>query len=141
MELYQLYRVAGMNGIPVFSRPMPHCRSASVQIDGTCAIALDPSVQDFCALERTHLSHELGHCMTGSFYNVYSDHDLRRKHENRADKWAIELLVPADQLDDAIAMGKTELWELAEHFRVTEAFMRKAVCYHTHGNLATELYF
>ena len=26
-------------------------------------------------------------------------------------------------------------------FGVTEEFMRKAVCWYTHGNLATELYF
>jgi hypothetical protein len=141
MELYQLYNVAAANHIPVFRRPMPHCRSASVQLGGSCAIALDQSVQDCLAVETTHLGHELGHCMTGSFYNAYSGHDVRQKHEIRADKWAIELLVPAAELDDAIAMGRTELWELAEYFHVTEAFMRKAVCYHTHGNLATELYF
>lgn len=37
--------------------------------------------------------------------------------------------------------GVTQPWELAEHFGFTEAFMKKAVCFYTHGNLATELYF
>ena len=31
--------------------------------------------------------------------------------------------------------------ELAEHFQVSEEFIRKAVCLYTHGNLAAELYF
>jgi hypothetical protein len=63
------------------------------------------------------------------------------RHEHKADKWAVEQLVPDWALDDAIAQGCTELWELAERFGVTESFMRKAVCLHVHGNLATELYF
>ena len=141
MELFRLYDLAGRNQIPVFRRSLPRCKSLSVQVDGSCAIAMDPAVCDTGSVERTHLSHELGHCLTGSFYNAYSSHDLRRRHEIRADKWAICQLVPAFQLDRAIADGRTEMWELAEYFGVTEEFMRKAVTYHVHGNLATELYF
>ena len=141
MELFRLYDLAGRNHIPVFRRSLPLCKSVSVQADGSCAIALDPSVCDIGPMERTHLSHELGHCLTGSFYNQSSSHDLRRRHEIRADKWAIRQLVPAHKLDEAIADGRTEIWELAEYFNVTEDFMRKAVAYHVHGNLATELYF
>ena len=141
MQLSQLHRLAGKHGISVYRRPIPHCVSMSIPLGDTCAIAMDPSVCDGSRLERTHLSHELGHCLTGSFYNAYSSHDLRRRHENRADKWAVQHLIPASALDQAIASGHTEMWELAEHFSVTEDFMRKAVCYHVHNNLATELYF
>ena len=141
MELFRLYDLAGRNQIPVFRRSLPLCKSMSVQVDGNCAIAMDPTVCDLGSVERTHLGHELGHCLTGSFYNQYSHHDLRRRHENRADKWAICELIPAYKLDEAIADGHTEMWDLAEYFGVTEDFMRKAVTYHVHGNLATELYF
>ena len=88
-----------------------------------------------------HLSHELGHCKTGAFYNIWAARDVRRKHEHRADKWAIQRLIPEEELDQAVAEGCTDIWSLAEHFSVTEEFMRKAVCWYTHGNLATELYF
>ena len=87
------------------------------------------------------MGHELGHCITGSFYNIHTAVDCRQRHENRADKWAIHTLIPVDALDDAIAHGCTEIWDLAEHFGVTEDFMRKAVCYYVHGNIAAELYF
>ena len=93
------------------------------------------------AVEKVHLAHELGHCMTGSFYSRHTAVDSRQRHENRADKWAVNHLIPVDQLDDAIAAGYTEIWELAEHFGVTEDLAKKAVCYYVHGNLATELYF
>ena len=91
--------------------------------------------------ERVHLGHEIGHCVTGSFYNRYAAADSRDRHENRADKWAVKQLIPVEELDKAVAEGCTEIWELAERFGVTEEFIRKAVCYYVHGNLATELYF
>ena len=67
--------------------------------------------------------------------------DCRQRHENQANRWAIQTLIPVDDLDEAVAEGCTEVWELAERFGVTEEFMKKAVCLYVHGNLATELYF
>ena len=46
-----------------------------------------------------------------------------------------------DELDKAIAEGYTEMWDLAEHFGVTEDFMRKVVCWYTYGNLDVDWYF
>ena len=91
--------------------------------------------------EKLKLTHELGHCCTGSFYNEYSACDIRQKCENRADRWAIKQLIAEEELDEAVANGHTEIWDLADYFDVTEEFMRKAVCLYTYGNLATELYF
>ena len=87
------------------------------------------------------LAHEMGHIETNSFYNVHSPLDVRQKHENRANKWAIKQLITEEELDEAVANGHTEVWDLADYFDVTEEFMRKAVCLYTYGNLATELYF
>lgn len=49
--------------------------------------------------------------MTGSFYNQYAAVDCRQRHENQADKWAVEQAIPEEALDAAIAQGYTELWE------------------------------
>lgn len=137
MHLAELYRCARQNNIPILRYPLPRCGSMSLP----GVIGMDSRVCDGGARETVHLSHELGHCLTGSFYNRYTPYDVRRRHENRADKWAVRSLIPAPELDEAIASGHTQMWELAEHFGVTEEFMRKAVCLHVHGNLATELYF
>lgn len=140
-QLKQLYRYAEKRNIEVSSFSLPETASMSLRSpDGACYIAIDPRLPSESA-ERVHLSHELGHCLTGSFYNRYAPQDLRQKHENRADKWAIRKLIPAAELDDAVAAGHTQLWDLADYFGVTEAFMRKAVSLYTHGNLASELYF
>ena len=142
MEISTLYNVAEKQNIPILTFPLPRCGSMSVMDEkGRCCIGIDPTLRDGGVAERVHLSHELGHCVTGSFYNIYSPADNRRRHENRADKWAIRQLIPVDALDDAIALGYTEIWELADYFGVTEDFIRKTVCCYVHGNLATELYF
>ena len=142
MHTQALYDIAKQQHIEVLPFPLPENGSMSVmREDGACFVGMDPSVCDGDVQERVHLSHELGHCITGSFYNIYAAIDYRRRHENRADKWAITTLIPVDDLDDAVAQGCTEAWELAERFGVTEDFVRKAVCYYVHGNLATELYF
>jgi len=142
MQLRNLYEFAQQQNIEVLSHPMARNASMSVMLeDGRCFVGMDESVRDGGVQERVHLSHELGHCVTGSFYNIYAAIDHRQRHENRANKWAIQALIPVDALDDAIAEGCTEVWELAERFQVTEEFIRKAVCFYVHGNVAEELYF
>lgn len=142
MKIKDLYHLAKEQNIAVLHYPMALNESMSVMLDnGKCFIGMDDAVRDGGIEERVHLSHELGHCLTGSFYNIHAAIDHRQRHENKADKWAITQLVPVNDLDDAIAQGCTELWELAERFGVTENFMRKALCYYVNGNLASELYF
>ena len=141
-QVPELYDLASRQNIAVLRYPMKENGSMSLmEPDGTCYIGMDDRVLDGGIQERMHLGHELGHCMTGSFYNIYATVDCRQPHENHADKWAIRALIPVEQLDEAIALGYTELWQLADFFGVTESFMRKAVCFYVHGNLASELYF
>ena len=140
--LQEIYRIANQENIPVDRFAL--CSRDALSIldeDGSCYIAIDPTRILGETDERSKLAHELGHCLTGSFYNQYSNYDCRQKHENKADKWAVKQLIPVDELDEAIAGGHTEIWDLAEHFGVTEDLARKAVCYYVYGNLATELYF
>lgn len=142
MEIPGLYALAEQQNIPIYRFPLPNTGSMSLMDEqGRCCIGMDERVRDGGPQERVHLSHELGHCVTGSFYNRYAAVDCRQRHENAANKWAIQILIPVDDLDQAVAEGCTEVWELAERFGVTEDFVRKAVCLYVHGNLATELYF
>lgn len=142
MQIHALYDLAVQQNIEVIPFPLPDSGSMSLmEEDGSCYIGMDNSVRDGGIQERVHLGHELGHCLTGSFYNIYAAVDCRQRHENRANKWAVTTLIPVDDLDEAVAEGCTELWELADRFGVTEDFIKKAVCWYVHGNMATELYF
>lgn len=139
--LLELYRIADNNNIVVDSFELGKREAISVMdTDGSCFVAINPFKLQSAQDETMKLAHEMGHCMTGAFYNAYSNLDIRQKHENRADKWAIKQLISEEELNDAIAEGNTEIWQLAEYFDVTETFMRKAVCWYKHGNLAVDLY-
>ena len=135
-----LYAYAERRNIDVDWLPMRRATSLSVPLEDGYAIALDPWKLDTLAQETVCLAHELGHCETGSFYNRFAKMDVRQRHENRADKWAIRRLVPEDDLDAAMADGCNTIPALADRFGVTEPFMAKAVCWYAHGNLAVEMY-
>lgn len=141
-SLQEFYRIADQENIVIDRFALSSRDALSIMDDdGSCFIAIDPERIINDADERTKIAHELGHCVKGAFYNRYSDYDCRQRYENTADKWAISQLVPVDELDQAVAEGCCEIWELAEHFGITESLMRKAVCYYVHGNVAAELYF
>ena len=141
-SLEDFYRIAEEQNIAVDRFKLSSREALSLMdLNGQCFIALDPSKIQSEADECAKLAHELGHCVTGSFYNRYSSFDCRQLHENRADKWAIRQLITEDDLDQAVADGHTEIWDLAEHFGVTEQFMKKAICLYVHGNVSEELYF
>ena len=130
-QLRSLYRVARKSGIPVDSFPLP--RSASLSLadsDGRCYIALDPRQVESLADEKVKLAHELGHCETGSFYNPWSPLDIPQKHENRADHWAYQQLLPLRLLESAFRKGIVQPWELAEYFDLPESFVRGALAYY-----------
>lgn len=115
--------------------------AATVEMGGRYAVFMDFSNIPTAADELVTVAHEGGHVSTGATHKVSSPYDLVAKHEYKADKWAVQRLIPAEALDRAVADGYTDLYALADYFNVTVPFMKKAVCLHTHGNLSAELYF
>ena len=131
ISLNSLYELAEDEGIEIYAFDLPLTGSVStMEPDGTCYIGIDPFSIDSRSEEAVCLAHELGHCLTGSFYNIYAVCDLRAKHERRADKWAIKKLVPRGKLKKAINSGFSEVWELSEYFDLPEPFIRKAVTFY-----------
>lgn len=128
MKTNDLYQIAERSGITVDRFPLPENRSISVKSGGNLYVAVDDHVTN--AEERVCLAHELGHCETMSFYNVYSPLDIREKHELRANRWAIGKLIPKSAYLRALKNGYDNLYSLAEYFSVTEEFMKKAVEYY-----------
>ncbi len=127
MKTETLYRIATDNGIALDYFNLPVTKSVCIKHGGKYYIAIDPSQASTNAAERVCLAHELGHCQTDSFYNIYAPLDNRAKHERRADIWAINKLIPRAELVKAIKKGHREISELAEYFSVTEEFMQKAL--------------
>lgn len=127
MQTDELYEIADENGIRIDVFPMPATKSAAVMSDGKCFVALDPNIITSNAAGKVCLAHEIGHCETASFYNLYSPLDLRGKHEKKADRWAIEHLIPPDELEKLIRQGCADIQTMADNFGVTVEFMEKAL--------------
>ena len=140
-KILSLYNQLNAAGVRFYHWNMEEDAAAVVELDGQYGVFMDFTHIQSAAEELVAVAHEGGHIATGATHALNSPYDLVEKHEHKANKWAIERLITAAELDDAVAAGNTELWQLADHFGVTEDFMRKAVCWYTHGNLACELYF
>lgn len=129
-NLISLYTEAELDGIDISCIDSNDVESLSILADsGNCYIGINPFALQSTADEMVHLAHEMGHCATGAFYNRYAQLDVRAKHERRANIWAINKLIPKDEL--CIALSRcTGLYELAEHFQVTIPFMQQAIEYY-----------
>lgn len=125
MNTEQIFSIAERNGIKVVQTSCPTIGSCSLKLNDQYWIGIDSKLSG-CE-EKEHLAHEVGHCVTGSLYNLYAPLDNRRKHELRADRWAIAKLVPIQKLRTAIIKGIRSNYELADHFEVTEDFMKRAL--------------
>lgn len=128
METNKLYRIAEKSGIAVDRFPLPNNHSIAIKDGDNMYVAIDENISG--AQERVCLAHELGHCETASFYNIYAPLDIREKHEHRADRWAIRALVPKTVYQRALRHGYDNIYALAEFFGVTADFMKKAVEYY-----------
>lgn len=134
LELSDLYSIAEAKTIKVDCFSLGMFQSLSIQDSaGRCYIGIDPMQLESVAEEKVKLAHELGHCITGSFYNKNSPLNIRAKHEHRANRWAVQKIVPKNKLDELLKKG-LERWELAEQFNVTESFIELAILmYYEYG--------
>ena len=125
-RLTDLYRKAEELDIRVIQFPMASLRAVSTPDN---FIGIDPAkLED--REELVCLAHEMGHCATGSFYTSDATMLDRTRQEQRADRWAIRQLVPLEELKNLLRSGVDRWDEAAEHFQVTEEFMRKAVAFY-----------
>jgi Zn-dependent peptidase ImmA (M78 family) len=81
-------------------------------------------------LHRCVLAEEIGHHFTSAGERTPKKHHSMQdrlsidKCEYKALRWAANYLIPEHDLIDVISEGLCEIWELAEHFDVTEELMR-----------------
>lgn len=125
METDRLYGLAKNSGVRIDRLRVSENKSISVKYGEKYFVCIDKNLSE--KDEKVCLAHELGHCATSSFYNIYSPFDIREKHEKRADKWAINKLVPKTVFKKALKEGYDNIYSLAEYFGVTTDFMQKAV--------------
>ncbi|MFV0399089.1 MAG: ImmA/IrrE family metallo-endopeptidase [Oscillospiraceae bacterium] len=137
MNLNSIYLLAEQSEVTVDCFDMNDIGALSCRNNDGYFIAIDPFKLDSTREEKVRLAHELGHCATDSFYNKESIADVRSRHEYRADRWAVEQLIPWEEMKEALDNGIIDVWELADHFDVTEEFIDTAIMvYKRRGKLS-----
>lgn len=137
MALYQKLNAAGAR---FYNWNLSGDVAVTLEVNGDYGIFMDFNNISSQAEEAVVVAHEGGHFSTGATHKVCSPYDLIEKHEYKAWKWAVQNFVSENDLDEAVAEGNTDIWSLAEHFNVPVDFMKKVVCWYTHGNLDVEYY-
>ncbi len=140
-KVLSLYEELRRRGVRFYHWNMGEDQAATMEMDGRWAVFMDFANIPTAAEELVIVAHEGGHVSTGATHRVDSPYDLVEKHEYKADKWAVQRLIGREELAAAVEAGMTAPWELAEHFGVTEDFMRKALCWYRNGNLSTGDYW
>ena len=121
-----LLEIAEYEGIEVHEIELPE-RIKGLYYENSIALnkRLETDKERKCVLAE-----ELGHYFTsvGDILNLKIESN--RKQEIRAKNWAIQKLVPFDELVYAHQQGYVNVYELAEYFDVTEDFMKEAVLFY-----------
>ena len=132
MRISNLYKYAENHNIDIDYLPLRDTKALSIP----GGIALNSNKLKTLSELTEYIAHELGHQATCSFYKVNSKFETRTRMEERATRWAVEQLIPSEDLINAFKKGYTEVWQLAEYFDMSEDFIRDVIRVHkAKGNI------
>lgn len=127
-DFYDYCKQNKVDVIPFMGCPQP---GATVRDQGYLAVFLDFSKIRSTRLLRGVCYHELGHAATGALHKVDSPYELVERSEYRANRWAAQHYLTAEDFHCAFKDGCRELWELSEYFDLPEGDIQKALIYWT----------
>lgn len=76
-------------------------------------------------------SHEWAHIVTGATYTMGATPAMIQRAELRASRAQIKKLLSFEELSEAIHLGYTEPFALADHLELPEQIVRQAIDYYT----------
>lgn len=128
-ELSDFYAYCKHNDIDVIPYSGAPRAGVTMRDDSLYTIFLDFSKIHSTRLLKGVCYHELGHAATGALHKVDSPFELVERSEYRANRWAVETFLTAQDFREAFAAGYTEQWELSEYFDLPEEDIKKALTY------------
>lgn len=130
-ELSDFYDYCKENDVDVIPYAGMPTEGATIRDDDWYAIFLDFRKIHSTRKLKGICCHELGHAATGALHKISSPFELVERSEYRANRWAAEHFLPAEDFRDAFAAGYIELWQLAEYFDLPEKDIKNALTYWT----------
>ena len=129
-RLNELYQSLDDCGVLFFEEKLPFSDALVIEVDGIYGLFTDHSQYQSLSEELVSIAHECGHVFTGSLHNLDNRNKLVNQDECRANRWAIKKLLPFGKIQDALRLGYTTIYDLADYFNLTEAFVQMAVDYY-----------
>ena len=126
MNIDKVYDKIKENGIKVFPCGIPNTKAVSVETCNKYGIFINYEEIENVDDEFLVVTHEYGHCKTGSTHLPYSPFDIIAKHEYRADRRAVLDFLPVEKNKAAINDGCCTVHEFSEYLALPEAFIIKA---------------
>lgn len=126
MNIDKVYEKIQSNGIELMHFGLPNVKSVSVETDGIYGIFINHKEIEDSNEEFMVVTHEYGHCMTGSTHPPYSPVDLVSRHEYKADRKAVLDFLPINKIKAAIKYGCRSIYEFSEYLDMPEQFVLKA---------------
>lgn len=126
-KLTELYQKLIENNIHLFDYRIPNTKGATIESKHSYGIFIDYNKITSLHDEFNCVAHEYGHCISGSTHRLSSKFDLIKKHEYKADKYAILNLLPKSKIYDAVNAGCREAWQIAEYLDMPQDFVEKAI--------------
>lgn len=131
MNIDQVYEKIQGSGIMVMHFGLPNIKSVSVESNKKYGIFINHEEIENSDEEFIVVTHEYGHCATGSTHPPYSPLDIISKHEYMADRKAVLDFLPVDNIKAAINNGCRSAYEFSEYLDVPEQFVIKAMQHYT----------
>lgn len=125
--LDKVYQRMLENCIELFNFETDTYDAATIKYNDTYGIFADFRKFPDLKSEFMALSHEYGHCSSGTTHKVYSPFELISQHENRANRAAVYEFLPCEILIEAVEHGNTELWQISEYLDIPEEFVKMAI--------------
>lgn len=135
VSMAEIYHALDEQDAKLFVYDIGFASAATLEMNGAYAVFFDPARVRSTAALKECLAHECGHCATGATHHMSSRWDLISRHEQKANRWAIERFLPFASLCEALRGGLETPWQLAEHFDFPQEFIEKVLHYYTetHG--------
>lgn len=128
-ELSDFYDYCRRNDVDVFPYSGAPSAGTTIRQDGYYGIFLDFSMIHSVRQLRGVSAHELGHAATGALHKVSSPYESVERSEYRANRWMAEHCLPLSDLQEALAAGYTEIWEIADYLEFPEEDVRRAITF------------
>ena len=126
LNVLEVYKRLDENEIVMLSCKMENVKGITVEVNGKYGVAINYKELENSEDEFVVVSHEYGHCLTGTTYSFNTDEVIKRKCEYRADRRAILDFLPIERFKEAIKQGCQMAYEFAEYLDLPEKFVIQA---------------